>query len=116
MTTSYAVLALLMSTILQIPSQPDHTQYFVHRVTFVGSMDKVTDRALRKASTWIEEGKIYRPEALDKTIRAINGLGVFRKLNRADCTVTRASSFPGTVNIEIRLNPKTPRDGKAANP
>jgi hypothetical protein len=71
---------------------------------------------LRKASTSIEEGKIYSPVVLDRTIRAINKLGVFRKVARADCTVTWPKNLPGTVDIEIRLKPKGLPDGKSAKP
>jgi surface antigen-like variable number repeat protein len=97
--------AFLILTIPQIPSQVDHTEYYVHRGTFIGSLSGVTDKNLREASTSIEEGKTYSPKGLDRAIMRINKLGTFRKITRADCRVTRSN--PGTVDIEIRLNIKT---------
>ncbi len=116
MSSPNASVAILMLMILQVPSQVDQTQCFVHRVTLVGSTGGVTDEALRKACNSIEEGKVYTAAALDKAIKAINKLGVFRKVTRADCKVTYSNMPPDTVDIAVRLRPKAPPEGKSAEP
>ncbi len=115
MSSQHAFIPLLMLMVLQIPVRTDRAQYYVHRVTLAGSTEGATDKALRKACAPIEEGKIYTAANLDRAISAINKLGVFRKLTRADCTVTRPTRNPGTVDILIRLRPKAPA-GKAVKP
>jgi hypothetical protein len=80
----------------------------------VGLPDGVTDKALRKACSSIEEGKVYIAAALDKAITALNKLGVLNKITRADCTVTRSYVDRNAVDITIRL--KAPPEGKSAKP
>jgi hypothetical protein len=100
-----ALLAFLILTVPQLPSHVDHIEC-VRRVTFIGAHDGVTDKDLREASSSIEEGKAYSPKGLDKAIARINKLGVFRRVTRGDCRVTRSSAYPGTVDIEITLKLK----------
>jgi hypothetical protein len=112
----HLALAVLTLMIMQVPSQTDRTQYVVHRVTLVGSTSGVTDKELRRACISIEEGKLYTTAALDKTIKAIYKLGAFRKVTRADCTVTRSRVYPGTVDITIMLKPRTPPKDRPDSP
>ena len=110
-----ALLAFLMLTVPQIPPQVDHIER-VRRVTFIGSLDAVTDKDLRNASSSIEEGKVYSPKGLDIAIARINKRGMFRKVTRGDCRVTRSSVYPGTVDIEIRLKLKVPAGSSSDKP
>ena len=109
------LLVFLMLTVPQILFHVDHIER-VRRVTFIGSLDAVTDKDLRNASSSIEEGKVYKPEGLDKAIARINKLGMFRKVTRGDCKVTRPSVYPGTVDIEIRLKLKAPVGSRSDKP
>ena len=111
----YVLMAFLMLTIPPISSHANHPEY-IHRVTFIGSLDKVTDKDLRDASISIEEGKVYSPTGLDRAIAEINKLGAFRKITRGDCKVTRSKSYPGTVDIEIRLKLRAPARTRSDKP
>ncbi len=99
------LLAFLILTVPQIPSHVDHIER-IRRVTFIGTLDAATDRELREASSSIEEGKVYTAKGLGIAIAGINRLSMFHKVTRGDCSVTRSSVHPGTVDIEIRLKPK----------
>ncbi len=67
-----------------------------------------TDKILRAASAPIEEGSVYTTERLNSAIRAINKLGIFERVARSDCRVTRSKTNPGTVDIEVKLKAKNP--------
>jgi hypothetical protein len=109
------LLVFLMMTVPQIPSRVDHIET-VRRVDFIGSMDGVTDKDLRDASSSIEEGKVYNPKGLDLAIAEINQLGIFRKVTRSDCKVTRSRVYPGIVDVEIRLKLKAPAGSRSDKP
>jgi hypothetical protein len=102
-----AILAFMLLTVPQISPHVDNIET-VRRVEFIGLLDRITDKDLRDASSSMEEGKVFTPEGLDKTITKINELGMFRKVTRSDCKVTRSSLHPGTVDVEIRLKLKAP--------
>jgi hypothetical protein len=110
-----AILAFLMLTVPQISSNIDHIET-VRRVDIIGSLDRITDKDLRDASSSIEEGKVYTPEGLDIAISKINKLGMFREVTRSDCKVTRSSVHPGTVDVEIRLKLKAPVGSRSEKP
>jgi hypothetical protein len=110
-----ALLSFLMLTVPPISSHVGHIER-VRRVTFIGALDAVTDRDLRAASSSIEEGKVYSPNGLDMAIGKINKLEMFRKVTRSDCEVRRSSIYPGTVDVEIRLELKTPAGSGSDKP
>jgi len=110
--SSYCLLVAVLSlTIPQTPSQGKSPQYFIGRVTFTGSPDKGTDKILRATSASIEEGSVYTAERLNSAIQAINKLGMFEKVTRSDCRVTRSKTNPEAVDIEVKLKAKVAPSG-----
>ena len=80
-------------------------QYLVNRIEWAGPSDRVTYEALRAACA-LEEGNVYRPSLVEKTIAAVNRLGVFRELTRDDWTVERSRGRAGYVDVQFRLKPR----------
>ena len=96
-------------------------RYFVGRITFVGSFSPSADKSLRNAlSPFVEEGRLYRSGDLDSAIEAINRLGIFKSITRADCKVDlkQDPSGPkvGRADITFRVKSKNDPEQKNENP
>ncbi|MDE3154397.1 MAG: BamA/TamA family outer membrane protein [Acidobacteriota bacterium] len=77
-------------------------QYFVNRITFVGNTtthDTVIRRQLR-----LFEGGVFNTEALKYSIRRLNQLGYFKKLEGSqDVSVTKTPDATNKVDVKLKL-------------
>ncbi len=77
-------------------------QYFVNRITFVGNLtthDTVIRRQIR-----LFEGGVFNTEALKYSIRRLNQLGYFKKLEGAtDVSVTKTPDTTNKVDVKLKL-------------
>jgi outer membrane protein insertion porin family len=77
-------------------------QYFVNRITFVGNTtthDDVIRRQIR-----LFEGGVFNTEALKNSIKRLNQLGYFKKLEgEQDVTVTKTPDTTNKVDVKLKL-------------
>ncbi len=81
-------------------------QYYINAIAFIGN-PLLRDGDMRAALTnlELEEGKVFRPGKLDEAIKALNKLPGAEKLTVKDCEIKRRFDLPGTVDINIRMQP-----------
>jgi outer membrane protein assembly factor BamA len=81
-------------------------QYYINAINFIGN-DRLHDSDMRAAAnnSELEEGKIFRPSTLDKTIQALNKLLGEIQLTSKDYEIKKRLDLPGTVDINIRMQP-----------
>lgn len=82
-------------------------QYFLQRVNFAGNYD-YSDDWLKKYML-IKDGDVYRQELIDKSLKRLNGLGIFETINPEDVTVETFGDRVNRIYLTITVREKISR-------